>query len=46
MIRTARVIRIGSFNNGQSLAKTRMPLCFGKQLVNPSAIPTAELFTL
>jgi len=43
---TARVIRRRSRDNGHSLAKTWMPLCFGKQLLNPSAIPTAKLLSL
>jgi hypothetical protein len=46
MISTARVIRSGPVYNGHSLAKAWMPLCFGKQLVNPSAIPTAKLLSL
>jgi hypothetical protein len=46
MISTARVVGIGSFNNSHSLVKAWVSLCFGKQLVNPSAIPAAELFTL
>jgi len=46
MIRATRVVGIGSFNNGHCLVKARMPLCFGKQLVDPAAIPTTELFTL
>jgi hypothetical protein len=46
MIRPARVVGRSPVYNRQSLVKTWMSLCLGKQLVDPSAIPTTELLSL